>query len=185
MSRIAARIAELGVELPQPSSPGANYVPFVRSGSLVFLTGQLSQWNGERRFVGKLGREFEVPEGQQAARLCALNLVAHLATALDGNLDRVVRTVRLAGYVNSTPDFVGQSQVMNGASDLFVALFGEAGRHTRLAVGVSALPLRCRSRGRGHVRDPVRAGRHSRTRTEFESDRIDLRWPSWPGAALS
>jgi enamine deaminase RidA (YjgF/YER057c/UK114 family) len=140
MGQVEARLRALQAELPQPSQPGANYVPFVRSGNLVFLTGQLSQWNGERRFVGKLGREFGVPEGQQAARLCALNLLAHLRVAVDGDLDRVVRTVRLAGYVNSTPDFVGQSQVMNGASDLFVDVLGEAGRHTRMAVGVSALP---------------------------------------------
>jgi enamine deaminase RidA (YjgF/YER057c/UK114 family) len=140
MGRIEARLKELEVELPVPSRPGANYVPFVRCGSLVFLTGQLSQWNGERRFVGKLGREFGVPEGQQAARLCALNLLAHLREALDGDLDRVARAVRLAGYVNSTPDFHGQSQVMNGASDLFVEVLGEAGRHARMAVGVSALP---------------------------------------------
>src|SRR5262249_27415836 len=125
MGRIDVRLKELAIELPQPSTPGANYVPFVRSGNLVFLTGQLSQWNGERRFVGKLGKEFGVPEGQQAARLCALNLLAHLRVALDGDLDRVVRTVRLAGYVNSTPDFHAQSQVMNGASDLFVELLGE------------------------------------------------------------
>ncbi len=140
MGQVEARMKELEVELPQPSKPGANYVPFVRSGNLVFLTGQLSQWNGERRFVGKLGREFGVREGQQAARLCALNLLAHLRVALNGDLDRVVLTVRLAGYVNSTPDFDGQSQVMNGASDLFIDLLGEAGRHTRMAVGVSALP---------------------------------------------
>lgn len=140
MGRVDVRLNELGLELPQPSTPGANYVPFVRSGNLVFLTGQLSQWNGERRFVGKLGREFNVAEGQQAARLCALNLLAHLRVALAGDLDRVVRTVRLAGYVNSTPDFVGQSQVMNGASDLFVEVLGEVGRHTRMAVGASALP---------------------------------------------
>jgi enamine deaminase RidA (YjgF/YER057c/UK114 family) len=140
MGRVEARLEELKLELPQPSAPGANYVPFVRSGNLVFLTGQLSQWNGERRFVGKLGREFGVEEGQQAARLCALNLLAHLRVALEGDLGRVVRTVRLAGYVNSTPDFTSQSQVMNGASDLFVDLLGEAGRHTRMAVGVCALP---------------------------------------------
>ena len=140
MGRVDVRLSELGLELPQPRAPGANYVPFVRSGNLVFLTGQLSQWNGERRFVGKLGREFNVAEGQQAARLCALNLLAHLRVALAGDLDLVVRTVRLAGYVNSTPDFIGQSQVMNGASDLFVHVFGEAGRHARMAVGVSALP---------------------------------------------
>jgi len=140
MGQVGARLQELELELPEPSKPGANYVPYVRSGDLVFLTGQLSQWNGERRFVGKLGREFGVPEGQQAARLCALNLLAHLRVALSGDLDRVVRVVRLAGYVNSMPDFVGQSQVMNGASDLFIDVLGEAGRHTRMAVGVSALP---------------------------------------------
>jgi enamine deaminase RidA (YjgF/YER057c/UK114 family) len=134
------RLKTLGIELPEPSQPGANYVQLVRTGDLLFLTGQLSQWNGERRFVGKLGREFGVEEGQQAARLCALNLLAHLRRALDGDLDRVVRCVRVAGYVNSVPEFVGQSQVINGASDLFVEVFGEAGRHTRMAVGVSALP---------------------------------------------
>ena len=100
----------------------------------------LFQWNGERRFIGKLGREFGVEEGQQAARLCALNLVALLRAELDGDLDRVVRCVRIAGYVNSMPDFVAQSQVINGASDLFVEIFQDAGRHTRMAVGVSALP---------------------------------------------
>jgi enamine deaminase RidA (YjgF/YER057c/UK114 family) len=140
MSRIDGRLRELSIELPETSTPGANYVPAVRSGNLLFLTGQLSQWNGERRFIGKLGREFDVAAGQQAARLCALNLIAHLRHALDGDLDRVVRCVRLAGYVNSVHDFTGQSQVVNGASDVFVAVFGEAGRHTRMAVGVSALP---------------------------------------------
>jgi enamine deaminase RidA (YjgF/YER057c/UK114 family) len=134
------RLRQLGIELPEPSKPGANYVPSVRTGNLIFLTGQLSQWNGERRFIGKLGREFGVEEGQQAARLCALNLVAQLRAALDGDLDRVVRCVRIAGYVNSVPDFVAQSQVINGASDLFVEVFENAGRHTRMAVGVSALP---------------------------------------------
>jgi enamine deaminase RidA (YjgF/YER057c/UK114 family) len=137
---IEARLAELGLELPQPSLPGANYVPFVRTGSLLFLTGQLSQWNGERRFVGKVGREFDLDEGREAARLCALNLVAQAKAALEGDLDRVARVVRVAGYVNSVPEFTGQSQVVDGASNLFVELFGEAGRHTRMAVGVSALP---------------------------------------------
>src|SRR6478752_2105551 len=117
------RLAALGLELPVASTPGANYVPFVRTGNLLYLTGQLAQWNGERRFIGKLGREFGVEEGQQAARLCALNLVALLRAELDGDLDRVVRCVRIAGYVNSMPDFVAQSQVINGASDLFVEIF--------------------------------------------------------------
>ena len=137
---IDARLVELGLELPEPSAPGANYVPFVRTGNLVFVTGQLSQWNGERRFIGKLGREFDVEEGRQAARLCALNVIAQLRAALDGDLDRVARCVRIAGFVNSTPEFHGQSQVMNGASDVFVEVFGDAGRHARMAIGVSALP---------------------------------------------
>ena len=140
MGQVDSRLRELGIELPQPSTPGANYVPFVRAGNLVVLTGQLSQWNGERKFVGKLGREFDIPEGQAAARLCMLNLLAHLRVALSGDLDRVVQTVRLAGYVNSTPEFVGQSQVMNGASDLLAEVLGVAGRHARMAVGVTALP---------------------------------------------
>ena len=140
MSHVEDRLRALGLELPQPSIPGANYVPFVRSGALVYLTGQLSQWNGERRYIGKLGKEFGVAEGQAAARLCVLNLLAHLREALDGDLDRVVQSVRLAGYVNSAPDFIAQSQVMNGASDVLIQAFGPAGRHTRMAVGVSALP---------------------------------------------
>lgn len=133
-------MVDLRIELPEPSRPGANYVPFLRSGALIFLTGQLSQWNGERRFLGKLGREFEVAEGRAAARLCALNLVAHLRRGLEGDLDRVRHCVRVAGYVNSMSDFTDQSQVVDGASDLFVELFGEAGRHTRMAIGVAALP---------------------------------------------
>lgn len=137
---IETRLEALGLELPQPSEPGANYVPYLGVGNLLFLTGQLCHWNGERRFVGKLGAEFGLDEGREAARICALNLVAQLKAALDGNLSRVVKTVRLAGYVNSTPDFHGQSQVMDGASNLFVDLFGDSGRHTRMAVGVSALP---------------------------------------------
>jgi len=139
-SRIDTRLGELQIELPRASKPGANYVPFVRVDSLLFLTGQLSQWNGERRFIGKLGAEFTVEQGQAAARLCALNLIAHAREALGGDLDQVRRVVRVAGYVNSAPTFDGQSQVINGASDLFVEVFGEPGRHTRMAVGVAALP---------------------------------------------
>jgi enamine deaminase RidA (YjgF/YER057c/UK114 family) len=140
LSRIEERLKELGVELPRASTPGANYVPWVRSGALLFLTGQLPQWNGERRFIGKLGREFQIVEGQQAARLCALNLLAHLREALDGDLDRVVRCVRVGGYVNALPDFTAPSQVINGASDLIVEVFGGAGRHARTAIGVAVLP---------------------------------------------
>ncbi|HZF27391.1 MAG TPA: RidA family protein [Steroidobacteraceae bacterium] len=138
--RIDQRLKDLDIELPEPSKPGANYVPYVHTGNLLFMTGQLSQWNGERRFIGKLGREFRIEEGQQAARLCALNVIAHARAALGGDLDRIVRCVRVAGYINGVPEFTGHSQVMNGASDLFVRIFGEAGRHARMAVGVSALP---------------------------------------------
>jgi enamine deaminase RidA (YjgF/YER057c/UK114 family) len=137
---IADRLARLGIELPEPSRPGATYVPFIQTGNLVFVTGQLSQWNGERRFIGKLGREFDIAEGQQAARLCALNVLAQLRVAVDGDLGRVAQCVRVAGYVNSAPEFFGQSQVVNGASDLFMEVLGDAGRHTRMAVGVAALP---------------------------------------------
>ncbi len=137
---IESRLKILGIELPTPSEPGANYVPHMAVGDLMYLTGQLCHWNGERLFVGKLGAEFSADEGQEAARVCGLNLISQLRAALGGDLSRVVKTVRLAGYVNSTPDFHGQSQVMNGASDLFVDVFGEAGRHTRMAVGVCALP---------------------------------------------
>nr|UXE45894.1 hypothetical protein Hi04_10k_c5418_00017 [uncultured bacterium] len=138
--QIDRRLAELGIELPEPSRPGANYVPFTRSGKQLFMTGQLAQWNGERRFIGKLGQQFGIEEGRQAARLSALNLLAHLRAALEGDLDRVSRCLRLAGYVNSVPSFTDQSKVMDGASDLFVDVFGEAGRHARLAVGVAVLP---------------------------------------------
>ena len=137
---IDARIRDQGIELPTPSTPGADYVPFVRTGDLVFLTGQLSQWNGERRFIGKVGRDFGVDEGRQAARLCALNLLAHLRVAAGGDLDGVVQCVRVAGFVNATPEFVDHSKVINGASELFLAVFAERGRHTRVSVGVSGLP---------------------------------------------
>ena len=140
MSRIADRLRELSIELPQPSRPGATYATWLRSGPLVFLSGQLCHWNGERRYIGKLGREFGLEEGQAAARLCALNLIAQAKAAAEGDLDRVVRWVRLGGFVNSMPDFTAQPQVVNGASDLIVEVFGEAGRHARTSVGVAVLP---------------------------------------------
>jgi enamine deaminase RidA (YjgF/YER057c/UK114 family) len=136
-----ARLQELGIELPQASAPAANYVPFVRTGNLLFVAGQVTVWNGERRFVGKLGRELDLAQGQQAARLCGLNLIAQLRRALDGDLDRLVRVVRLGGFVNSMPDFLEQPKVINGASDLFVEVFGEAGKHARTAVGTNVLPF--------------------------------------------
>lgn len=138
--RIEARLKQLGIELPEPAAPVANYVPFSVSGNLVFVSGQICVWNGERRFVGKLGAGIGVAEGQQAARLCALNILAQLRAACGGDLDRVRRCLRLGGFVNCTPDFTDMPQVVNGASDLMVEVLGDAGRHARAAVGNSSLP---------------------------------------------
>jgi enamine deaminase RidA (YjgF/YER057c/UK114 family) len=137
---LSDRIQELKLELPQVLPPQFTYVPYVRTGNLVFISGQVCQWNGERHFIGKLGREFQVEQGQEAARMCALNVLAQLNVAIDGDLDRVVQFVNVRGFVNSTPDFLYHPQVINGASDLFVQVLGDAGRHSRTALGVSALP---------------------------------------------
>ncbi|HTZ35670.1 MAG TPA: RidA family protein [Stellaceae bacterium] len=138
---IDARLRELGLELPQATAPIANYVPFTRSGNVVVVSGQVSVRNGKPEFVGKLGREIAVAEGREAARLCALNILAHLRTACGGDLDQVKRVLRLGGFVNCTPEFTEMPQVVNGASDLMVEVFGDAGRHARAAVGVASLPL--------------------------------------------
>ncbi|MGF1528531.1 MAG: RidA family protein [Candidatus Competibacterales bacterium] len=137
---IDRRLKELGIVLPSPSGPGANYVPFVQEAGLIFITGQLSQWNGERRFIGKVGQEITPEEGLQAVRLAALNVIAQLRIAVEQDLDRITRCVRIAVYINSDPTFHGQSQLANGASDLFLNIFGQVGRHTRMAIGVAALP---------------------------------------------
>ena len=138
--KIDQRLAELKIELPNAAAPMANYVPAVRTGNLLFVSGQICQWNGENRFRGKCGHEFGYEQGRLAARLCGLNLIAHLRHALYGDLDRVVRCVKLVGYVNSTPDFTDQPLVVNGCSDLMVEVFGDAGKHARVSVGVSSLP---------------------------------------------
>ena len=139
--RIDARLAELGIELPNASPPAANYVPFIVSGNLLFLSGQIAQWNGERPYVGRVGAEISVEDGIAAARLCGLNLIAWVKLAMAGNLDRVSRIIKLGGFVNSAPDFFDQPKIVNGCSDLLVAVFGEAGRHARTAVGTHALPF--------------------------------------------
>ncbi len=137
---IERRLAELGIELPGAPSPVSNFVPAVQSGSLLFISGQTCHWNGERRFVGRLGGEILLEQGQEAARLCALNVLAQAKRYLAGDLDRIVRVVRLCGFVNGTPDFADQPKVLNGASDVMVEVFGDAGRHSRTAVGANALP---------------------------------------------
>jgi enamine deaminase RidA (YjgF/YER057c/UK114 family) len=138
--RIDARLKELGLELPQPAAPIANYVGYTVFGNLVIVSGQICIWNGELRYVGKLGAGISIADGQQAARLCALNILAQVRAAAGGDLDRVTRVLRVGGFVNCTPDFTDMPRVVNGASDLMVEIFGDAGRHARAAVGVSSLP---------------------------------------------
>jgi len=138
---IESRLAELDITLPKADVAVANYVPVARSGELLFVSGQLPMADGKVAWTGRLGEALDLEEGQQAARLCAINVLAHLKSALYGDLDRVKRVIRLGGYVASSGDFIGQSQVINGASDLMVDIFGDTGRHARAAVGVNILPL--------------------------------------------
>jgi enamine deaminase RidA (YjgF/YER057c/UK114 family) len=139
--RIEKILAEKKIELPKAAAPVANYVPAVQAGNLLFTAGQVTVWNGEFKFVGKLGKEYTVEQGQQAARLCGLNVIAQVKAALGGDLDRVKRCVRLGVFVNSTAEFTDQPKVANGVSDLMVEVFGDAGKHARSAVGVNVLPL--------------------------------------------
>jgi enamine deaminase RidA (YjgF/YER057c/UK114 family) len=138
--QIEARLAERKIELPKAAIPVANYVPVLTVGNLAFVSGQVTIWNGEFRYKGKLGEEFRIEDGQAAARLCALNVIAQLKNAL-GDLDRVKRCAKLTVFVNSASDFTEQPKVANGASDLMVEVFGDAGKHARSAVGVNVLPL--------------------------------------------
>ena len=137
---IDARLQELGIELPEAAAPAANYVPYVVSGNQVFVAGQITIHNGEIQYVGKLGRDYGVEDGEAAARLCALNIIAQVKAACGGDLDRVVRCVRLGGFVNSTSDFIDQPEVINGASNLMVEVFGDKGKHSRAAVSAGSLP---------------------------------------------
>ncbi len=137
---IDARLQELGIELPEAAAPAANYVPYVVSGNHVFVAGQITILNGEMQYVGKLGRDYGVEDGEAAARLCALNIIAQVKAACGGDLDRVVRCLRLGGFVNSTADFTDQPEVINGASNLMVEVFGDKGKHSRAAVSAASLP---------------------------------------------
>ena len=133
---IDARLAELGLTLPEATAPAANYIPFVRTGNLIFISGQVSMAPGGL-IKGVLGVDMDVEAGAEAAKVCALNLIAHLKNACDGDLERVVRVVKLLGFVNSGPGFDQQPAVVNGASNLLVDVFGDRGRHARSAVGAS------------------------------------------------
>ncbi len=140
MSTVEDRLAALGIALPEPVAPVANYVPFVRSGALVHISGQISI-DSEGGIKGVVGQDVDLERGIAAARLCGVNLIAQMKAACEGDLRRVKRVVKLGGFVQAGPDFFDIPKVVNGCSDLMVAAFGEAGRHARSAVGVYRLPL--------------------------------------------
>ena len=137
---VEKKLAELGIALPTPASPVANYIRFVRVGALLFVSGQIClDASGKLVTKGKLGNGVSLEDGQKAARACAVNVLAQVKAAL-GDLDKIKQVVRLGGFINSDPGFLDGPKVMNGASDLMVEVFGDAGRHARTTVGVSALP---------------------------------------------
>lgn len=140
-SSIEKRLEAIGVTLPEPGTPAGNYVPFVIVGNIVYMAGQVAREAGKIKHRGKLGGSVTVEQGIEAARLCAINLLAQLKVACGGDLDRVERCVRLGGFVNSTPDFLDHPKIVNGASDLMVEVFGERGQHARTAMGAAALPM--------------------------------------------
>ena len=136
---INSRILELGIKIPNPRTPSANYIPFVKTDKLIFISGQVSMAM-DGLIAGKLGLNIDVETGKKAARACGLNLLGQLKTACDGNLNKVQRVVKLGGFVNSTPDFIDAPSIIIGASDLMVDIFGEKGRHARFAIGSASLP---------------------------------------------
>ncbi|WP_422048183.1 RidA family protein [Shimia sp.] len=140
MSKIEAKLSELGVTLPDVAAPAANYVPYVVVGDMVYVSGQISM-NEDGLIVGKVGADLDTQAGADAAKTCAISLLAALKAACGGDIDRLVRVVKLVGFVNSTPDFTDQPKVINGASDFLVEALGDKGRHARSAVSAGALPL--------------------------------------------
>ena len=141
MGLINKRLAELGIVLPKPAQPVATYVPWVRTGNLVYISGQGAVRDGKIEYTGRVGETLSVEDAVASARLTAINVIAHLREACGGDLDRVKRIVKLLGFVNCTPTFGEQPKVINGASDLMVEVFGEKGRHARSAVGAPSLPF--------------------------------------------
>jgi enamine deaminase RidA (YjgF/YER057c/UK114 family) len=141
MGMIDKKLAELGIVLPTPAKPVANYVPWARTGNLVFISGQGAVVDGNIQFAGKLGDTVSIEDGIKSARLTCINVLAQLREACGGDLDRVKRVVKLLGFVNASPDFVEHPKIINGASDLMVEVFGEKGRHARSAVASPSLPF--------------------------------------------
>jgi enamine deaminase RidA (YjgF/YER057c/UK114 family) len=140
MNAFECRIVELNLEIPVPLPSIANFVPFAIAGNLIYVSGQIPIKDGRPSFIGKLGRELGVEEGMLAARTCALQVIGVVRHACNADLSKIRRCIRLGGFVNCVPEFADQPQVMNGASDLIVSIFGEMGRHARVAVGVNSLP---------------------------------------------
>lgn len=138
--KIDSRLAQLGLDLSSPPAPVASYVPYVVAGNLVFVSGQVTLAKDGLKYVGVVGKELSLDDGKAAARLCAVNVLAQLKTAVNGDLDRVRRCVRLGVFVNAVAEFTQHPEVANGASDLIQEVFGEAGRHARAAVGAGSLP---------------------------------------------
>jgi enamine deaminase RidA (YjgF/YER057c/UK114 family) len=141
MGLINKRLAELGIVLPTPAKPIANYVPWVRTGNLVYISGQGAVKDGKLEYTGRVGDTLSIDDAVASARLTAINIIAHLRDACEGDLDRVKRIVKLLGLVNCTPAFGDHPKVINGASDLMVEVFGDKGRHARSAVGAPSLPF--------------------------------------------
>lgn len=139
-SAIESKLADMGITLPDAPAPAANYVPFVLSGNMVYVSGQIAA-NDDGLMIGTLGDDYTVDQGAEAAKACAIALLAQVKTACGGDLDRLVRVVKLVGFVNSTPDFIDQPKVINGASDFMVDVLGELGTHARAAVSAPSLPF--------------------------------------------
>lgn len=141
MPNIAQKLTELGLSLPEVSLPAANYVPCQIAGNTLYVSGQLPMLDGKPQFIGKVGREYSIEQGQECARICGVNILAHVRNTLGGDFSKVKRLIRLGVFVNAPDDFTDHPKVANGVSDMMVNLFGENGKHARFAVGVSGLPF--------------------------------------------
>ena len=141
MSEIESRLKDLGITLPTPAAPVANYLPYTISGNTIFVSGQVTIGPDGLEYQGKIGADLTVEDGVKAARLCAINILAQVKAALDGDLERISQCLKLGGFVNAVPDFTDHPAVINGASDLMVDVLGDRGRHARFAVGAGSLPL--------------------------------------------
>jgi enamine deaminase RidA (YjgF/YER057c/UK114 family) len=141
MADLTQKLSEMGISLPEVSLPAANYVPCTISGNTLFVSGQLPMQDGKPQFIGKVGRDYSIEQGQECAKLCGINILAHVQKALGGDLGRIKKLIRLGVFVNAPDDFTDHPKVANGVSDMMVALLGDAGKHARFAVGVSGLPF--------------------------------------------